>query len=107
MKTSLLAVLVTLMTFCEPVTSQVPDNDIEEFMNFAVNLLKEDLSQNSKTAMKKRSTVTDNPGFYAMPLPPLPTDVKNNLSRMKMVNNVNMDLVSLQYHDKRLFQSLV
>ena len=94
MKSSLLAVLVTLMTFCEPVTSPVPDNDIEEFMNFAVNLLEEDLSQNSKRAMKKRSTVTDNPGFYAMPLPPLPTDVTNNLSRMKMVNNVNMDLVS-------------
>ena len=94
MKSLLLAALITLMTFCEPVTSPEPDNDIEEFMNFAVNLLKEDLSQNYKTAMKKRSTETDNPGFYAMPLPPLPTDVTNNLSRMKMVNNVNMDLVS-------------
>ena len=94
MKSSLLAVLVTLMTFCEPVTSPVPENDIEQFMKFAVNFLKEDLSQNSKKAIKKRSTANDNPGFYAMPLPPLPTDVKNNLSRMKMVNNVNMDLVS-------------
>ena len=94
MTSLLLGVLITLITFFEAVKCSLPGNDVEDFMNYAVNLLKEDLSQNSERAMKKRSTATDNPGFYAMPLPPLPTDVKNNLSRMKMVNNVNMDLVS-------------
>ena len=63
-------------------------------MDYAVQLLKEDLSQTAARTMKKRSTASDKPGYYAMPLRPLPTDVTHNLSRMKLATNVNMDLVS-------------
>lgn len=89
-------ILVTFLSFC--VTNSVHDNNfdngVEEFMDYAVQLLKEDLSQTAARTMKKRSTASDNPGYYAMPLPPLPTDVTHNLSRMKLATNVNMDLVS-------------
>ena len=44
MTSSLLGVLITLITFIEAVTCSVPGSDIEEFMNYAVNLLKEDLT---------------------------------------------------------------
>ena len=90
MKT-LLEILVIFLTFC--LTDSAQDN-IEEFIDYAVQLLKEDLRQTSaRASMKKRSTNSDNPGYYAMPLPPLPTDVRQNLSGMKLATNVNMDLV--------------
>ena len=89
-------ILVTFLSFC--VTNSVHDNNfdngVEDFMDYAVQLLKEDLSQTAARTIKKRSTASDNPGYYAMPLPPLPTDVTHNLSRMKLATNVNMDLVS-------------
>ena len=89
MKT-LLEILVIFLTFS--LTDSTQDN-IEEFIDYAVQLLKEDLRQTSARTMKKRSTNSDNPGYYAMPLPPLPTDVRQNLSGMKLATNVNMDLV--------------
>ena len=89
MKT-LLEIFVIFLTFS--LTDSTQDN-IEEFIDYAVQLLKEDLRQTSTRTMKKRSTNSDNPGYYAMPLPPLPTDVRQNLSGMKLATNVNMDLV--------------
>ena len=90
MKT-LLLILVIFLTFYLTHTAQ--DNNVEEFIDYAVQLLKEDLRQTSARTMKKRSSNSDNPGYYAMPLPPLPTDVRHNLSGMKLATNVNMDLV--------------
>lgn len=95
MKTSQVILVIYLTLY---VTNSVHDNnvdnDVEEFMDYAVQLLKEDLRQTAARTMKKRSTASDKPGYYAMPLPPLPTDVTQNLSGMKLATNVNMDLVS-------------
>lgn len=94
MKT-LLVILVIFLPF--HLTHTAPDNNVEKFMDYAVQLLKEDLRQTSARTMKKRSTNSDNPGYYAMPLPPLPTDVRHNLSGMKLATNVNMDLVRFRF----------
>ena len=73
------------------------DNNIEEFIDFAVDLLAKDLEQNFPHMKTKRSAAAseDGPGYYALPLPHIPHDVRDNLSGMKLATNVDPDLVQL------------
>ena len=93
MKTSLVTLFILVTSHGSVTSSVYDDDDVEDFVNYAVKLLKEDLKQSSGRTTKKRSA-NDNPGYYAMPLPYLPTDVRDNLPGIKMATNVNMDLVS-------------
>ena len=54
------------------------ERDIQDFVNYAVDLLKRDLNENFNVISKRSA---NDPGYFALPLPPLPTDVTDNLSK--------------------------
>ena len=68
------------------------EEDIQDFVNYAVDLLRRDLDENFNTVSKRSA---NDPGYFALPLPPLPTDVTDNLSGMQLATDVDTDLVQL------------
>ena len=68
------------------------DKDIQDFVNYAVDFLRRDLDENFNMVSKRSANA---PGYFALPLPPLPTDVTDNLSGMQLATDVDTDLVQL------------
>ena len=68
------------------------NKDIQDFVNYAVDLLRRDLDENFNIVSKRSA---NDPGYFALPLPPLPTDVTDNLSGMQLATDVDTDLVQL------------
>ena len=67
------------------------DQQVERFLEFGVRLLLEDINGEAGRRLTKR----ESPGFYALPLPGLPSDVTGNIGEMKLTNNIDPDLVQL------------
>ena len=69
----------------------ITDQEFEKFLEFGVRLLLEDINGATGRTLTKR----ESPGFYALPLPGLPSDVTGNIGGMKLTNNVDPNLVKL------------
>ena len=80
-------VLLAVSPLCVVTTSQ----QFERFLEFGVRLLLEDINGGARRTLTKR----ESPGFYALPLPQLPSDLTGNLAGMKLTNNIDPDLVKL------------
>ena len=74
-----------------PVCVITRNQQFERFLEFGVKLLVEDINGGARRSLTKR----ESPGFYALPLPQLPSDVRGNLAGMKLTNNIDPDLLKL------------
>ena len=101
----LLSALVSSVVLhtCLLVIAYTPEEDdtFETFLRFALDLKQkfEDLNSD-KTGVRaggrsRRQTGQEFPGFYALPLPYLPGDVRANLASMELLSSPDEDLVAL------------
>ena len=64
-------------------------------MQFSANLLVNEISGGGGRRVSKRESKRESSGYFALPLPPLPSDVRGNIEGMKLSSDIDPDLVAL------------